>query len=90
MGKAVRFPVRITLTIDPQYKGDTGLVVVSSNAVDSVDITVQDRETRLQKLGIPKELINSAGNRHIVRWVTLWPSERTVVYGKIKIEHCGS
>lgn len=52
-----------TVTIDPQYKGDTGLVVVSRDAVDNVDITVQDRETRLQELGIPKELINSAGKK---------------------------
>lgn len=51
---------KASITSDPEFKGDTGLVIVSNDAADSVDIMVPDRETRLKKLGIPAELISSA------------------------------
>lgn len=38
-----------TITSDPDFKGDTGLVVVSADAVDVENVKVPDRETRLKK-----------------------------------------
>ena len=48
---------------EPGFKGDTGLVVVSGNAVDIENIDVEDRELRLKRLGVPGPLIHSAGRK---------------------------
>lgn len=53
----------VTIISDPEFKGDAGLVVVSDDAVDLKDISVQDRATRLKKLGVPPEIIESAGKK---------------------------
>ncbi len=52
-----------TILHDPDLKGETGLIVVSDDAVDIENIHVEDRETRLKKLGIPPELIHAAGEK---------------------------
>lgn len=57
MGKSV------TISSDPEFKGDSGLVVVSDDAVDVKDISVQDRATRLKHLDVPLEVIESAGKK---------------------------
>lgn len=57
MGKSV------TISSDPEFKGDAGLVVVSDDAVDVKDISVQDRATRLKHLDVPLEVIESAGKK---------------------------
>jgi len=48
---------------DPGFKGDTGLVVVSSSAVDIENIDVEDRALKLKRLGVPEPLIHSAGRK---------------------------
>lgn len=52
-----------TILHDPDLKGETGLIVVSNDAVDIEDIQVENRETKLKKLGIPPELIHAAGKK---------------------------
>lgn len=48
---------------EPGFKGDTGLLVVSGNAVDIENIDVEDRTLRLTRLGVPEPLIHSAGRK---------------------------
>lgn len=57
MGKA------FTVIHDPALQGNAGLVVVSNDAVDIVDIEVPDRKTRLAGLGVPASLANAAGKK---------------------------
>lgn len=52
-----------TVINDPAMIGDTGLVVVSSDAVDIDDISIPDRRIRLEQLGIPVALISAAGQK---------------------------
>lgn len=52
-----------TVIHDPAMIGDTGLVVVSGDAVDIDDISVPDRGTRLEQLGIPEAIISAAGQK---------------------------
>jgi len=52
-----------TVIKDPGMVGDTGLVVVSDDAVDIEDIAVLDRKTRLGQLGIPAALAEAAGEK---------------------------
>ncbi|GAB6181648.1 hypothetical protein JCM14036_29670 [Desulfotomaculum defluvii] len=52
-----------SLVNDPEFTGETGLIVVSKKAVDVPEIDVPDREVRLKGLGIPQELINLAGKK---------------------------
>jgi len=54
---------RHSIIHDPEFKGDTGLVVISDHAVDVEDIMVRDREERLKELGVPPGLIKSAGKK---------------------------
>ncbi len=50
-----------TVVRDPDMIGNTGLVVVSDDAVDIADITVPDRKTKLGRLGVQTALVNAAG-----------------------------
>lgn len=52
-----------TVRNDPSFKGDTGLVVASNQAVEEPEITVTDRSLRLQKLGLSTALIQAAGKK---------------------------
>ncbi|AIF50402.1 YueI family protein [Pelosinus sp. UFO1] len=52
-----------TVRIDPSFKGDTGLVVASNQAVEEQEITVVDRSLRLQRLGLSTALIQAAGKK---------------------------
>lgn len=54
---------KYTVVHDPATKGDTGLVVVSDQAVDVESIDVIDRLARLQDLGLPDKLIQAAGQK---------------------------
>lgn len=47
----------------PSLKGDIGLVVVSSRAVDEPDILIPQREERLKELGLSEELIHAIGEK---------------------------
>ena len=60
---ARRLQKNYTVIHDPELKGDTGLEVISKDAVDVPDITVQDREVRLQELGISTGLARAAGQK---------------------------
>lgn len=46
---------------DADFAGDTGLVVVSREAVDVETVTVEDRTERLLAKGLPENLILAAG-----------------------------
>ncbi|GEM_PF-298832 len=52
-----------TVRSDPSFQGDTGLIVISDEAVDIQDIEVEDRSSRLRRLGIPLALIEAAGQK---------------------------
>lgn len=52
-----------TVRNDPKFQGDTGLIVISNEAVDVKDITVEDRSSRLHRLGVSPELIAAAGQK---------------------------
>ncbi|SFL76011.1 YueI family protein [Pelosinus propionicus] len=52
-----------TVRSDPSFQGDTGLIVISDEAVDIQDIEVEDRSSRLRRLGIPSALIEAAGQK---------------------------
>ncbi|MEW5954538.1 MAG: YueI family protein [Bacillota bacterium] len=54
---------KYTIVHDPECKGDTGLLVVSDQAVDADGIDVEDRHARLKSLGLPEELILAAGQK---------------------------
>ena len=47
----------------PEFKGTIGLLIISNEASDIQDITVEDRSTRLQRLGISPALINAVGKK---------------------------
>ncbi|MCL6560950.1 MAG: YueI family protein, partial [Firmicutes bacterium] len=53
----------VTIISDPDLAGDAGLVVASNDAADAQDIYVRDRGARLEKLGIPQEIIDAAGKK---------------------------
>jgi uncharacterized protein YueI len=52
-----------TVVADPDYAENTGLVIVSNEAVDIEHVDIEDREGRLRKLGTPETLIQSAGKK---------------------------
>ncbi|MDF2633824.1 MAG: hypothetical protein K0R78_698 [Pelosinus sp.] len=52
-----------TVRSDPGFQGDTGLIVISNEAVEVQDITVEDRSSRLRRLGVPADLIETAGQK---------------------------
>ena len=52
-----------TVRSDPGFQGDTGLIVASDEAVDVEDITVENRGSRLARLGVPLALIEAAGQK---------------------------
>ncbi|MPW26096.1 DUF1694 domain-containing protein [Alkalibaculum sp. M08DMB] len=54
---------RYTVVNNPDFKGETGLIVVSNNAVHIKNISVIDREVRLKNMGLSESLINAAGNK---------------------------
>ena len=47
----------------PKFEGQTGLVVVSKQAVEIKNRKVMDRKERLQKLGISDRIIKNAGRK---------------------------
>lgn len=80
MGKAV------TSTCDPEFKGDTGLIVASNDAVEAKDITVRDRGTKLKNLGVPVSIINSAEKKlcdRCLREILDADPEESINYRKI-------
>lgn len=90
---------KVTIISDPEFKEDTGLVIVSDDAVDVEDILVQDRGTRLKKMGVPEEIINSAGKKVCERClekILKADPDETINYQKIAFadrfwgEHCPS
>lgn len=52
-----------TVRSDPEFKGTTGLLVVSDEAIDIQVVTVQDRSQRLKGLGLSSTLINLVGKK---------------------------
>lgn len=48
---------------DPEFKGATGLLVISDEAVERQVITVEDRSVRLKRLGMSSALINAVGKK---------------------------
>lgn len=52
-----------TVRNNPEFKGTTGLLVVSDDAVDRLEITVKERSLRLKELGIDSVLINAVGKK---------------------------
>lgn len=52
-----------TVRSDPEYKGDTGLIVISDEAVDVQEINVENRGSRLSRLGVSPALIEAAGKK---------------------------
>lgn len=61
MARKLRVPD--TSRSDPEFKGDTGLIIVSDQAVEVNDITIPERSIRLAKLGLPSALIQAAGKK---------------------------
>lgn len=60
---AVRCKKISTVRSDPSFQGDTGLIVISDEAVDIQDIEVEDRSSRLSRLGIPPAIIAATGQK---------------------------
>jgi len=53
-----------TVRNDPEFKGATGLLVMSDEAVVDIGvITVEDRSLRLKQLGMSSALINAVGQK---------------------------
>ncbi|MFA7468873.1 MAG: YueI family protein [Desulfotomaculaceae bacterium] len=86
-----------TVVHDPELKGETGLAVVSRDAVDVEKINVPDRELRLSKLGLSKTLINAAGKKvcpHCLEEIIHADPGETINYQKLTWsdrfwgEHC--
>ncbi|QDR81278.1 YueI family protein [Sporomusa termitida] len=48
---------------DPEFKGDTGLIIVSDQAVAVEDITIPERSIRLEELGLSSALARAAGRK---------------------------
>jgi uncharacterized protein YueI len=48
---------------DPEFKGSTGLMVISDDVVDMPVITVEERSVQLKRLGMSSALINSVGKK---------------------------
>ena len=88
---------RYTVIHDPELKGDTGLIVVSNDAVDVDDMNVVDREIKFKKLGIPISIANYAGKKIcekcLDKTLTVSPEE-SINYQKLTAmdrfwgEHC--
>jgi uncharacterized protein YueI len=60
---AIRLNKASTVRSDPEFKGDTGLIVISDAAVDVQDINAEDRASRLSGLGVSPALIEAAGKK---------------------------
>lgn len=60
---AIKMNKQYTVRSDSEFKGDTGLLVASSEAVSEGDIDVEERTLRLRRLGMPLLLIESAGKK---------------------------
>lgn len=56
---------------DTEFKGDTGLLVVSDEAVNEEEIRVEEREIRLNRLGVPLLLIQATGKKICDQCMTL-------------------
>ena len=52
-----------TVRSDPEFKGETGLMVISDDAVDVLNITVEERSVRLNRLGMSPALIQAVGKK---------------------------
>lgn len=55
--------IRTTIIHDPSFKGDAGLVVVSSQAVEVPEIHIPNRRDRLKQFGVSDILIEAAGKK---------------------------
>ncbi|MBC8015324.1 MAG: YueI family protein [Sporomusaceae bacterium] len=60
---AIEMDKPYTVRNDPEFKGTSGLIIVSDEAADIADISVKDRSVRLQELGMSPALINSVGKK---------------------------
>lgn len=60
---AIKMNKLCTVRSDSEFKGDTGLLVVSDEDVNEEEINVEERTTRLRRLGMPLLLIQSAGKK---------------------------
>lgn len=58
---AERYRKPLTTRHGSEYEGETGLIVASREAVDMTDISVESREEKLLKRGLPEQLIDAAG-----------------------------
>lgn len=52
-----------TVVYDTCHETTTGLVIASNEAVDIAKVEIEDRRTRLHKLGLPDAMINAAGQK---------------------------
>ena len=60
---AASFNKPCTVINDPKLIGETGLVVASDDAVGNGTIEVEDRKTRLKRLGLSELLIAAVGKK---------------------------
>lgn len=60
---AMEMNKQYTVRNDSEFKGETGLVIVSDEAVNEQEIDVEEREIRLSRLGAPLLLIQAAGKK---------------------------
>jgi uncharacterized protein YueI len=60
---ATRLHKTYTVRSDMAFQGDTGLLVISDQAVEKQDMDVENRRDRLQRLGVSTALIEAAGQK---------------------------
>lgn len=60
---STRLKKAYTIRNDVNFQGDTGLLVISDQAVEKQDMDVENRGSRLLKLGVPTVLIEAAGKK---------------------------
>lgn len=53
----------VTIVSDPEFTGDTGLVLVGKEALDIDEIAVEDRKTSLARAGVPEKITEAAGKK---------------------------
>lgn len=88
---------RVTMASDPDFLGETGLIVVSDEAADRRDIAIEERSATLRGRGLPDEIIAAAGKKLCEKCrsrVLSAAPEEEINYGKISLsdifwgEHC--
>lgn len=87
----------VTIVSDPEFTGDTGLVLVGKEALDVEVIAVEDRKTSLARAGVPEKVIEAAGKKlceKCLKQVLEAAPEEKPNYGQINLvdslcgEHC--